>query len=67
VTVNGRPGYWLDGQPHAFMYFDSSGQVHQDTVRLAGNVLFWEQDGVTFRLEGARDQATALRLAATVR
>lgn len=67
VTVNGNQGYWFEGDPHEFAYQDANGQFTTATTRLAGNVLIWEQGGVTFRLEGARTKAEALRIAASVR
>jgi hypothetical protein len=63
VTVNGNPGFWITGAPHAvfFVCYDA-GECRQERYRLAGNVLLWEQDGVTLRLESAlaRDEAVAI-------
>jgi hypothetical protein len=38
-------GLWITGRPHVVFFPDAP-------PRLAGNVLLWERDGVTFRLEG---------------
>jgi hypothetical protein len=67
VTVGGGRGFWLEGAPHQFFYRDPNGAVQPETLRLAGNTLLWEQNGVTMRLEAqvARDQA--LRIASTFR
>lgn len=67
LTVNGSQGYWFEGDPHQFAYQDANGNFSTENTRLAGNVLIWEQGGVTFRLEGARTRAEALRIAAAVR
>lgn len=67
VSVNGGRGYWLEGAPHFFFYKDPSGAILQETVRLAGNTLVWEQDGVTLRLEAQVTKDVALRIAASVR
>lgn len=67
VTVNGGRGFWLEGTPHQFFYRDPSGAVRPETLRLAGNTLVWEQDGLTIRLEAALTKDQALRLAATFR
>ena len=67
LQVNGGPGFWLEGAPHLYFYRDPSGNVVQETLRLAGNTLVWVQNGVTVRLEAQVDQATALRIAATFR
>ena len=48
---------WLSGAKHVFI-------VPPTPPRLAGNVLLWVHDGITFRLEGRMlDKETALRLA----
>jgi hypothetical protein len=65
VIVRGAVGYWLTGDLHAVIFRDSSGRVLES--RAAGNVLLWEEDGVTLRLEGARSRAEALELAGTLR
>jgi hypothetical protein len=63
VTVNHEPGYWLEGQPHAFLFVDSQGQIRAETLRLAGNTLLWQHGELTLRLEGARTKAEALAIA----
>jgi hypothetical protein len=67
VTVNGGAGYWLAGEPHQFFYRDASGTVLPETLRLAGNTLLWEADGVTYRLEANVSKDEALRIASTLR
>jgi hypothetical protein len=66
LTVNGAPGAWLEGQPHQVFYTSNGGASFIiDTLRLAGNTLIWEQNGLVMRLEAQVDKATALRIAAT--
>jgi hypothetical protein len=67
VTVNGGPGVWIEGEPHQFFYRGPDGNVVIDSVRLAGNVLAWEQEGLLFRIESQVDRATALKLAGAMR
>jgi hypothetical protein len=62
VTVRGQPGYWLRGA-HFFYYFDESGFQYEETVRLAANVLLWEEDGITYRIEGKFGPILALQIA----
>ena len=50
VEVTGAPAFWLAGAPHVFM-FDAGAALVEDSSRLTGNVLVWEADGVTYRLE----------------
>ena len=66
VTVNGTDGAWLSGQPHQLLYRTGS-QTDSDELRLAGNTLVWQQGPTTVRIEAAVDQATALRIAGTMR
>jgi hypothetical protein len=59
VKVDGRPGIWLEGRHVVSGLFG--------LPRLAGNVLLWEQDGLTLRLEGRFTKEQALDLARSVR
>jgi hypothetical protein len=63
VVVNGGPGFWISGRPHFVSFVDENGVSRQDTVRLAGNVLMWEQGGLTLRLESALSLDRALEIA----
>ncbi len=67
VTVNGNPGVWIGGSlrnsPHNFVYRDPRGEYREETLRLAGATLLWQEDGVLYRLEGDRTKAEALRIA----
>jgi len=66
VTVNGQPGFWIQGKPH-FFFYNSSGTFQQESLRLAGNTLLWLRGDLLMRLEAQVDQATALRIAASFR
>jgi hypothetical protein len=66
VTVAGQEGYWVTGQPHLFAYLDAQQQVRSETLRLAGDTLLWNRDGLALRLETALSKDAALRLAAGV-
>jgi hypothetical protein len=63
VTVNGDPGFWIEGAPHEIQYFDPSGREVPDQTRLAGNVLLWQHGDVTFRIEADIGRAEAIRIA----
>ncbi len=62
VSVEGARGFYLGGSPHLVLLLDESGNVIEESVRLARNVLVWEANGVAYRLEGdfTRDEALAL-------
>ena len=66
VQVGGSTGYWFSGAEHLFFYADATGQFRSDQLRLSGDTLVFERNGVIVRIEGARDQADALRLAALI-
>jgi hypothetical protein len=62
ITVNGGPGLWITGAPHAIAW-TSGGEFRQQTIRLVGNVIVWNQDHLLLRIEGARSLGEARRLA----
>ena len=66
-TVNGHDGFWIAGEPHELIYVRPNGDATADAVRIVGNVLAWNDGDLTFRIEGARDLATALRIAESIR
>ncbi len=67
VRVNGASGVYLFGAPHEVLFADRSGVVQPDRVRLAGNVLIWQQGALTVRIEGTRTLAQALAIARSLR
>jgi hypothetical protein len=64
---SGTAAYYLAGKPHQFFYRDTSGNIQPDTLRLAGNTLLWESNGVTYRLEAQVSREEAVRIASTLR
>lgn len=68
VTVRGEPGFWISGAPHAVYFICSgAGECRQEPYRLAGDVLLWEYEGVTIRLESGLSRDAALAIAESVR
>jgi len=67
LEVNGGPAIWLEGEAHQFFWLTAEGNILADSVRLAGNVLAWEQDGLLMRIESRVTKDVALRLAAAMR
>jgi hypothetical protein len=66
VIVNGGQGYFLSGALH-FLYVAPSSLVREERVRLARNVLLWEQGPLTLRLEGDLTLQQAMRIARSFR
>ena len=62
ATVRGRPAFFLSGAEHGVLLLDENGFVIQESARLAQDVLVWEEDGRTLRLEGdfSLDEAVAI-------
>ena len=60
TSVNGQPAIWTEG-PH----FLQLGDITYQTVTLVvrGNILIWEQDGLTYRLETDLPLAEAVKIA----
>jgi hypothetical protein len=65
VRVDDTNGFWIE-HGHAVGYADRRGQMVADDLRLAGNVLLWEQGRLTLRIESAMSKAEAIRLADTI-
>ena len=66
ITVEGSPGMWIEGAPHAVMYVDGDGRLFSDSLRLAGNVLIWQVGEVTLRLESRLPLDPSLEVAASM-
>jgi hypothetical protein len=58
----GSFGLWLSGGRHLLIWETGTGEVRQQEMRLAGNVLIWTENGRTFRLEAPLDQGQMLEL-----
>jgi hypothetical protein len=62
VVVGFGQGYFLSGARH-FLYLAPTGQIQDERVRLARDVLLWEHGPLTLRLEGDLTLPQALRIA----
>jgi len=67
VSVDRQPGFWVSGSPHGFLYLDQKGEVVDDTYRLAGNTLIWNQGSLLLRIEADIGKEQALAVAASLR
>ena len=67
TRVEEGAAFWIAGAPHLVMFRGPDGGIHEDRLRLAGNVLLWERGELTLRIEGAMSRDAALRVAASVR
>lgn len=67
VSVDGVLAFWLSGAPHVFMFETGRRDLVEDETRLTGNVLVWERDGITYRLESGLDLEESLAIAESLR
>ncbi len=58
--------FWLEGL-HIVEYYDTAGNVIQESRRAAANTLIWQQGGLTYRLEGNLSLDDALKIAESLR
>ncbi len=63
TTVNGHQAFWITGTHQLTLLPDPSRGCCESSTRDAGNVLLWEENGVTFRLESALSFADAMAIA----
>ena len=67
VSVRGNRAYFLSGEPHAVVLVDEYGVPITDSARLARDVLVWDEDGRTVRLEGDLTRTAAVEIAEALR
>jgi hypothetical protein len=61
VSVGGERGFWISGAAH-FYFYESGGEIIEDTRRWVGDALIWARDGITYRLEVSTGRDTAIRI-----
>ncbi|MEU7847800.1 hypothetical protein AB0B74_17755 [Micromonospora parva] len=66
VQVNGDFAVWVDG-PHVLSYVDRAGGIRRETARLAAATLIWQDNEVSYRLEGHLTRAEAIEIARSLR
>ena len=59
----GEFGVWITGGPHVLLWEFHPNEIHEAETRLAGDVLLWLKDDVTYRLEGDLDKGQMIGLA----
>jgi hypothetical protein len=66
VEIDDLTGYWIEDGPHFFFYVGPDGRPVDETRRLVGDVLSFERDGLTIRIETAAGLERALDVAASL-
>jgi hypothetical protein len=59
----GEFGVWIAGGRHVLLWEFHPNEIHEAQTRLAGDVLLWLKDDVTYRLEGDLDKGQMVELA----
>jgi hypothetical protein len=67
LTIDGGRALWIHGALHQYAYADRTGQIRNDSVRTAGNVLLWRRGDLLIRIEGARSRQQAVAIASSAR
>lgn len=66
VTIaGGLRGFWIEGT-HPIAFFGPDGEVRQDSARLVGDTLVWQDGGLTFRIESALPLAEVVEIARSI-
>jgi hypothetical protein len=66
VRVGGASGFWISGGPHVFLYRGPSGEIWEERMRLVGDTLIWQRDGLLLRLESDLTLEEAIELAESI-
>lgn len=66
ASVRGARAYFVSGEPHVVMLLDEFGMTIPESVRLAQDVLLWEERGRTVRVEGDLSLEQALEVAGSL-
>ena len=67
VAVGDLPALWIEGAARGtFTLTGADGTTHREAFGVSPGVLLWNQDGMTFLLQGAASSVDAVRLAGDV-
>jgi hypothetical protein len=67
TLVGGQKALWVAGGEHTFFYRDASGRQVDSSLRLVGDTLIWQRDGLVLRVEGAPGLESATTIADSLR
>ena len=62
TDVRGADALWIP-RPHPVLYVDVHGEIREEAARLAAKTLIWEENGLTYRIEGDFTQEQAIAVA----
>ena len=63
VEINGQPGFWVEGASQLTIVSDPSVGWEESVTRPSANVLLWQENGVTYRMESALSLLDAVQIA----
>ena len=67
TLVNGHAALWISGGEHTFFYRDASGRRVDSSLRVVGDTLIWQRNGLVLRVEGAPSLSAAAEVARSLR
>jgi hypothetical protein len=67
VTVSGRSGFWISGDPHFFFYVREDGATIDDDRRWVDDALVWSDGTLTYRIESALGRDATIAMAESLR
>ena len=69
IWVGDNPGFWFMDAPHGVLLVcdEAEEACREERYRLAGNVLLWEDDGITLRIEAVLSREETLAIAESMR
>jgi hypothetical protein len=67
LRIDGERAVWIEGAEHFFFYRGPNGDIVENELRLAQNVLLLERGPLLVRLEGAFDRERAVEIAESLR
>lgn len=65
TLAGGRRAFWIEGT-HSIAFFGADGTLREDSARLVGNTLVWQDGGLTFRIESGLALSEVLTIAASI-
>jgi len=66
VTVKGQPALWTEG-PYMLQFLRQGRPISGTQRTMEGSALIWDEDGITYRLEGQFSLAEATKIAESLR
>lgn len=64
IYVSGNPGVWMEGEH--FLILETGAHGREEWIPVRGNVLVWERDGITYRVEADLPKEDVMKIAESI-